>query len=304
MDSDPYHEGEIAVQARAGQRELAGRHGRLIGDRIMQGALDFVATRPMVVVGSVSPREDVWASVVFGPVGFVGASDRHVAIDLARAIRTHGDPLWSNLERDDAHVGMLFIDLATRRRVRVNGRASLDGPERLNVAVTESFPNCSRFIHRREPGAIASERRGGSGVEVPVGPALGALASRADTLFVATAHATRGVDVSHRGGAPGFVKVRSDGALRVPDYAGNGMFNTLGNLSVDPRAGLLFVDFQRGDLLQLTGRAEIEWDVDDPAGETGGTRRWWTFQPERAIASRGAAPSGWRDLEAPTTREP
>jgi len=68
-----------------------------------------------------------------------------------------------------------------------------------------------------------------------------------------------GVDVSHRGGKPGFVRVDDDGTLTMPDLAGNFFFNTLGNIAVNPRAGLLFIDFDNGDLLYLAVNAEIVW---------------------------------------------
>jgi hypothetical protein len=90
----------------------------------------------------------------------------------------------------------------------------------------------------------------------------------ADTLFIATAYAgdsdqagaAGGVDVSHRGGKPGFVRVDADGTLSMPDFVGNSFFNTLGNIAVNPRAGLLFIDFDSGDLLYLAVTAEIVWD--------------------------------------------
>ena len=59
--------------------------------------------------------------------------------------------------------------------------------------------------------------------------------------------------MSHRGGKPGFVGVQGD-TLAIPDFRGNRFYNTLGNLLGDPRAGLLFVDFASGDILQIQGR--------------------------------------------------
>jgi predicted pyridoxine 5'-phosphate oxidase superfamily flavin-nucleotide-binding protein len=95
------------------------------------------------------------------------------------------------------------------------------------------------------------------------------LVTKADTFFIASAHpqagahsddASHGVDASHRGGRPGFVRLNADGTLTVPDFSGNRFFNTLGNLALNPRAGLLFVDFERGDVLHLAVRGEIVWD--------------------------------------------
>jgi hypothetical protein len=86
------------------------------------------------------------------------------------------------------------------------------------------------------------------------------LIERADTFFIASWHGEGGADASHRGGRPGFVRVLDDRTLAFADYPGNNMFNTLGNLVGHPRIGLLFIDFERGDLVQLTGRARIQWE--------------------------------------------
>ncbi len=110
----------------------------------------------------------------------------------------------------------------------------------------------------------------------------------ADTLFVASAHPEHGVDASHRGGHPGFVTIIDNRQLRIPDFAGNSMFNTLGNFVSYPHAGLVFIDFERNRLLQLTGVPEILWERDDPRGETGGTRRFWQLQI-----------SAWQELPLP-----
>ncbi len=72
--------------------------------------------------------------------------------------------------------------------------------------------------------------------------------------------ATNGVDVAHRGGKPGFVNVDGNKTLIIPDFSGNKHFNSFGNLELNPRAGLLFVDFNQGDLLYLTGEAKVIWD--------------------------------------------
>src|SRR5262249_24476065 len=98
-----------------------------------------------------------------------------------------------------------------------------------------------------------------------------------------------GVDVSHRGGRPGFVRLGSDGLLTIPDYLGNFLFNTLGNVERDRRAGLLFVDFASGDLLQLTGQAWIDWDAPEIAA-TAGVHRLLRVRPTEVRLLAGAFP--------------
>ncbi len=112
----------------------------------------------------------------------------------------------------------------------------------------------------------------------------GALIARADTFFLGTVHPNRGADASHRGGTPGFVRV--DGSqLWWPDYPGNNMFNSLGNLAVDDSAALLFFDFAAGRALQVSGTAVLEWTGPGTAGDDGGTGRRVRVRPEAVVAS-------------------
>ncbi|MDR5671235.1 pyridoxamine 5'-phosphate oxidase family protein, partial [Burkholderia cenocepacia] len=86
--------------------------------------------------------------------------------------------------------------------------------------------------------------------------------------------AERQVDVSHRGGKAGFVRIGDDGVLTIPDFAGNLFFATLGNFRVNPRAGIVFADFETGDVLQMTGEAEVDLDSPEIAAFQGAERLW------------------------------
>ncbi len=287
---NPFHPGELQVQKRAGAMAEGERNGSIISSDLTPGAQGFVEQQGMVVAGSADEDGNVWASVLVGEIGFVGAtSERVLTIDLSRTFRDANDPLWKNIEQRP-EVGMLFIELATRRRLRVNGRIEVRDDDVLDLNVSESFPNCPKYIQRREvtqtsgsPGETRTKQSGGN--------ALGAeqisLIGSADTFFVASAHVERGVDASHRGGSPGFVTVVDDVTLRIPDFVGNNMFNTLGNIAENPRAGLVFVDFEGKKTLQLIGAAEILWDQLDPDGETGGTKRFWELKVDRWIQTSG-----------------
>ena len=298
---NPFHEGELQVQKRAGELEEGARNGRVVADSIMKGALKFVAQQPMVILGSVDDEQDVWASVLFGPPGFVTAPDeRRVEFDLSRAGINEHDPFWKNIQHN-SRIGALFIELATRRRLRINGTVArpTDGELELNVA--ECYPNCPKYIQRRHVHVDSANDAESAPRQLIEGESLGAdqsaLIAASDTFFVASVHPQRGVDASHRGGSPGFVEVVDERTLRIPDYAGNSMFNTLGNVTVDPRAGLVFLDFERNRTLQLTGRAEILWDREDTAGRTGGTQRFWTLQIDHWRESETHAGLRWEFLD-------
>ncbi|RUT07350.1 hypothetical protein DSM106972_026110 [Dulcicalothrix desertica PCC 7102] len=283
--ANPFHDGERLVQQRFGESETAERNGRIIADTIMEGALKFIQQQPMVVLGSVDEQQNVWASVMFGSPSFMTAvNQRSVEFDLTIAAPNWQDLFWANIDRN-SQIGMLVIELATRRRLRINGKATCPSKERLYVDVAESYPNCPKYITRRHmtrnQGTVNSleEPRTGRTLE----PIQRAFIATADMFFVASAHPSRGVDASHRGGNPGFIRVLDDSTLRIPDYTGNGMFNTLGNFVENPRAGLVFLDFERGRSLQLIGRPEILWELDDSTHETGGTQRYWNLKVEKWI---------------------
>jgi uncharacterized protein len=176
------------------------------------------------------------------------------------------------------------IDFATRHRWRINGVVST-GTSGLVIEVDQSYGNCPKYIHTSNTptGAAGADRE-----PVFAGVALRAedrrLIRRADTFFLGTTHPTSGADASHRGGPAGFVIAAHD-RLWFPDYPGNNLFNSLGNIAVDPGAALLFLDFATGTMLQLSGQAALAWDDGDPADELH-TGRGVSFTPERVVVTR------------------
>ena len=255
-----FHKGEIEVQQRAGVRDIAKDVGEGIIDFVPPDAADFLSHRQMAVLGTVDRSEGVWASVVTGEPGFIELVDPRTI-----SIRTHpssSDPLFGNLA-SGGHIAMFAPDFVAARRVRVNGSGEIkDG--KLYVRTREVYANCRRYMQER---MIAGEREVPPGARVAVKATALSNAQQqqisvADTFFIATDHPDRGADVSHKGGNPGFVKVIDDRRLAFPDYNGNSMFNTLGNLTINPHAGLLFIDFDTGRTLQLSGVASIDWKPD------------------------------------------
>jgi uncharacterized protein len=297
--SDKFHEGERAVQASAGETAIADRNIAVLAQTVIGGARPFIAKQFMVVLGSVDAEGAVWASAVFGKPGFLYTPDgTSIEIDVPLKDRDLADPVWANLEANP-DVGMLFIELGSRRRYRVNGTVQRLDARGVEVAIREAYPNCPKYIQRRELRQLGEPRLPVQAAEGTVlRGAVEQIIRRADTLFVASRHAASGADASHRGGQPGFVKLVDDTTLRIPDYAGNSLFNTLGNFKVDGRAGVCIPDFEHGYLLQLTGRAVVLWDQDDPANETGGTGRFWELKVERWILRDTPQAMAWEYLDA------
>jgi uncharacterized protein len=273
----PWHEGERLVQERVGTAERMARVGsRAIRDFMPDQHRDFFAQLPFVVIGSVDRDGLPWASLLSGKPGCVHSPDPRRLVVEAQPIE--GDPLHGAL-LSGGKLGILGIELPTRRRNRMNGRVVGIDETGFTVAVEQSFGNCPQYIQRRDYAPAPPRSVCVESFTTLDDPARDLIAG-ADTCFVASFaraddRASRyGVDVSHRGGRPGFIGIAENGALVVPDYAGNGFFNTLGNLMVNPRAGLLFVDFAGGDLLQLSGTTTIVWDGPELAAFAGAARLW------------------------------
>jgi uncharacterized protein len=296
-----FHKGELTAQERAGERLTAERNSPMISNRIMPGALEFLRQQPMAILGTVSDDGTVWASPVMGKPGFMSSSNgRDVRFDLGAISRVKRDILWSNL-REGAHMGMLAIELATRRRLRVNGVLSKVSPDAFMLDVREAYSNCPKYIQRRKlvwnQAATASAvmpAQAGEGMTLEVRE----LISAADTLFIASDHSEGGADVSHRGGNPGFVHVIDARTLRIPDYPGNGLFNTMGNLIANSRAGITVLDFERGRMVQATGRARALFHEADPKDETAGTSRFIEFTVERWQLLAMPVAAQWQFVDA------
>jgi len=291
----PFHEGERAVQERAGVSRMADKIATGVDDSIPPPAQEFLRRRYVVQLGSVSPRGAVWGSQRVGPPGFMTCPDERTVRIEAAAVP--GDPLLENL-RGDPRLGLLAIDLPTRRRYRVNGRAFLEGDEVIAIRVDQAYGNCPKYIQRREPVEALDVHPADR--DVAHGAVLTepqrTFVESADTFFLATAHPDAGADVSHRGGRPGFVRVSGERMLVWPDYAGNTMFMSLGNLAVNPHAGLLFVDFDSGTTLQLTGRARVDWDA-ARAATFPGAQRVVELEIDETVETRNASPLRWKLVE-------
>lgn len=297
--SRPYHEGERAVQERAGERALAERNGSVIDTTIPTGAMAFIGQQRFTVIGTADAEGQPWASLVAGPPGFIHApAPDTVLLSLETAWR-HPADAWPDRLATEPRLGMLLIELGTRRRLRVSGTAACD-QRQVRVAVERAYPNCPKYIQRRHlrvaetsipPAAPA--RRG-----IMVHDDQRDILESADTLFVASLHHEHGIDASHRGGRPGFLRLLDSATLRIPDYPGNSMFNTLGNLTVHPRVGLLVPDFEAGRALHLIGSATVRWDLADPEGVTAGTGRFWDVTIAETLELPLPPMMAWEFLDA------
>lgn len=290
-----WHAGETFLQENLGVAERMRELGqRVIRDYMPDQHREFYAQLPFVVLGSVDSDGDAWATLVCGKPGFMASPTPTTLHIAARA--DEGDPAAAGL-RAGQSIGLLGIELHTRRRNRMNGIiAALD--DEMRVDVDQSFGNCPRYIQLRDFAFTRDPRERGDAPRVRLDgldAAARALIETSDTFFVASyadRESRRQVDVSHRGGKPGFVRIDEDGLLTIPDFDGNLFFNTLGNIVHNGKAGLVFVDFRTGDMLQMSGDAAVILDSPEIAAFEG-AQRLWTFRPRRVVQSAGALPLRW-----------
>jgi predicted pyridoxine 5'-phosphate oxidase superfamily flavin-nucleotide-binding protein len=267
-----FHPGELAAQRLAG----VSANGGAIRDFMPDQHRLFFAQLPFALLATLDDDGAPRARVLHGAPGFIHSPDAGT-LEVACA---------SELAAGQA-VGLLGLDFGTRRRNRANGVVRSNDGARLVIEVRESFGNCPQHITLRDvqaaaPGPAASHAF--DGIEA----AARALIARADTLFVASSGGAHGIDISHRGGPRGFARIDGD-TLVIPDFRGNRYFNTLGNMMLDERAALLFIDFASGDVLELRGRAAIDW-----ASDAAGTRSW-RFACAGGILTQGALPLRWQE---------
>lgn len=290
----PFHEGEQCVQEKLGVREeIEPWARRVVRPYLPEEHREFYTQLPFLVLAARDSLARPWATLLAEEPGFVSSPDPRT-LEVA-ALPFPGDALDQAMELGD-DIGLLGIELETRRRNRVNGRVSGRKQSMFNLSVEQSFGNCPQYItQRRWQRASTGGPRPRAAHREDLASHHRELIELADTFFIATGFrgtgesAVFGMDASHRGGAPGFVRVENPRQLTFPDYAGNNHFNTLGNLAMDPRAGLLFVDFERGNLLQLTGHTRIAWDSPDLDGFPG-ARRLVHFEIDAVVWLEAALP--------------
>jgi len=275
---DPFHKGELIAQALAGVDPFNAP----IRNRMPDQHRTFFPLLPFLALAVADADGWPLATLVQGPPGFATSPDP-ARLDVA-ALPAPADPVRRHLAAG-ARVGMLGIDLATRRRNRLNGVVAALGESGFAVDVAQSFGNCPRYIHvralqpvERVPGPVTT-------FETGLPARARAMLAETPTLFVASASGAdaqdgaAGLDISHRGGPAGFARLEGD-VLVVPDYAGNRYFNTLGNFLAEPRAAIVVADFATGDVLQLQGVVEVDWEAAEPE-RTPPVERTWRFRVVR-----------------------
>ncbi|WP_426358328.1 pyridoxamine 5'-phosphate oxidase family protein [Pseudocolwellia sp. HL-MZ19] len=267
-----WHQGELAVQKMAGtDKRMAEIGNKFIREFMPQQHRDFFQSLSMIFIGYNDYATDIFASVLFGPVGFIQSPTEHeLIINTQYSINTD---IKSDLKIGD-RIGLVGIVFNTRRRNRVNGVVTEINQKSIRLRILQSYGNCPKYI---QPKALTTNANYGEFITT-TRHQLSAndkeVITNADVFFIASSFDdgqqlnNRGVDMSHRGGDAGFVTINKNEQLLVDDYFGNGFFNTMGNLYKNPIANLLFLDWRTGNAMQITVSSEILWNEDNAQNNT------------------------------------
>lgn len=281
MSNSVFHEGELRIQSRAGVKDKIARVGAInIRPEMPEQHRTFFAQLPFIVLGAIDHSGRPWATLSVGDPGFLKSPNPATLLIGARPVMLDELGISFNAQ---AHVGLLGLELGTRRRNRLNGILSRDSEDQYTLSVQQSFGNCPQYIQQRQMSIELNSTVEGNQEKIHRSSRLDSTATsivqHADTFFIASRSSgvanerQTGTDVSHRGGKPGFVAVDdTSGCLSFPDFSGNLFFNTLGNIATDDRVGLTFLDFTTGDAVFITGRATIDWSLDRVSGFKGAER--------------------------------
>lgn len=295
-----FHAGELEIQKRTGEAGLAERNKKMFNSFIVPGAVNFVEKQAMTIVGSRNQKNELWASILIGNFGFVKVpGPATILFDTDKLVSNPSDIFYSNIIHDH-QIGSLFIELDTRKRLRVNGSCCIKDSI-IEFNIEHAYPNCPKYIQRRVISMpeyfekILPETTQGTGLsEDAINWIKGA-----DTFFVASSGIDGRLDASHRGGNPGFLEITDNGRVKIPDYPGNSIFNTLGNVLQNPNVGLLFIDFEKRETLQLTGTASLLFgqSSEEDLLKTKGTGRFWFFESTCWIHTTEHHRVGWQFLD-------
>lgn len=271
-----FHQGELELQKRLGSKVDGEKAKRILLPELLPQAINFITNQECVYLSTIDNKGDLWISPLIGKGLFLVLSTKIMVLRLDQLLL----PLKLEQLVKPFLVGFLFIDTVNRRRYRVNGMAHVE-ENKLEVEVLEAYTNCPKYIQARSTSyAYNSQAHIEEGKELT--ESLQKLVRAADTFYVASKNASGNMDASHRGGNPGFITFNTKGQLCIPDYHGNGLFNTLGNFVTYPRAGLLFIDYETHSFVQLTGNVEVVINDENPE------KRYWVFTVSKWIRTSKA----------------
>jgi len=236
-----YHHGQISIQEEAKTRYVADHLAHWVGP-----VIDFALDADLVLLAAPDAGGVLRFSVLSGAPPLVEVAD-------ADATRLRFPEEFSR-GLEEAPYGGLVINLGLARRARLNGRIAKAG-EAAVLTAAETFTLCRKYM--APSMALEREHRIGPRSREPIGlddAWLASLLARTETSFLASVSPDGGPDVAHRGGPPGFITVdAARGTVSWPEFVGDGVFKSAGNVRATGSFTLLALDLETGDGVELAG---------------------------------------------------
>ncbi len=292
-----FHQGEIQAQKHVGMHEEMAHWGaKAIRPFFIEQHRLFFSELPFAVVSATDKKGKPWVTLLAGQQGFMHFPDDKTLHFSTQPMQ--GDALEESFI-EGANIGLIGIELSNRRRNRATGSIAEKNEKGITFKVSQSFGNCPQYISERVWHYVDTSSKDMSSTRhTSLTPSMQEWVSNADTLFIGSGykeegeHRSNGMDASHRGGSPGFMKVLNERQLVLPDYSGNNFFNTIGNLILNPLVGLLFLDFEKGNMLQITGRVDIDWDSEQIQDHPG-AHRLLNIEIDEVVQLNAVLPLRW-----------
>ncbi|KIJ59645.1 hypothetical protein HYDPIDRAFT_140425 [Hydnomerulius pinastri MD-312] len=277
-----WHKGERVIQRKLGFDGVVSQSWAAIHPEMTEQHQRFHTTRlPFIPITTLDEKQRPWSSILAGHDGKPGfATSNHFGELTMHAGVWEGDPFAENVKASNDQpmlIAGIGVEFSTRRRNKFAGyieSIERDGSSlHVRSVVNEALGNCPKYINIREfvPYPNTKPRIVHRSLELSATERLPddviSLIHESDTLFLGTVYKASETDrerfpshagMNHRGGKAGFVRVRpSDGrTIVLPDYSGNRLMTSLGNIEATPLAGVTFVSFTTGSILYLTGNAQ------------------------------------------------
>ncbi|MGY5351206.1 hypothetical protein ACXGQW_01320 [Wenyingzhuangia sp. IMCC45533] len=282
--SNVFHQGELKVQDNMGVKHLAAKVGHSINDKIIPGAIPFTENQSTLIISSNDSKGKNWISLLVGPSGFIEVPDANTFDIYIDQLQSDTNDIFFENIKNQKNIGAMFIEFASTRRYRTNGIVYKITENKISIKIIEAYPNCPKYIQKRtlvKNSSIQRQTTTKKGTQLT--DEFMDLIKKSDTFFIGSGAANK-MDASHRGGKPGFVDIVDSNLLKIPEYIGNNLYNTLGNLESNPNAGLLFIDFKTNSVLQLNGTVSISYNqkTEEDLVHTD-TGLFWTFAVDHCI---------------------
>jgi len=250
-----FHKGEHHIQELMSVRQSSDALSSLIQNKIPPIAKDFLEELNFCMVSLNTKQFNLYTITIYSTSSFIEIIDNSTIL-ISLDYRSHIPKIF--FEEENLNIGMIGLNFENSKRIRINGKGQIKD-NKLKINIDEIYSNCPKYIKKRIFSKnLSTKTKQNVITESLLSTDIIHTISNLDTFFIASSHNEKGVDISHKGGTNGFIKVISPIKLEFVDLPGNNLYNTLGNIYTNPYINIFFIDFDRRNTYQILGKATIE----------------------------------------------